>query len=128
METNGWLSALRSWFTTLVSLGLSFVLAIGVLFFADAKEEMFVSTSPDQHHKIHFYLTNGGATTSYGVVGELEGPLWFKKVIYNDYKIDRAVAKWRNNYTVNINEKMINLRKGQTYDFSKDPDWDSEYH
>ncbi|MGV3463804.1 MAG: DUF5412 family protein, partial [Heyndrickxia sp.] len=115
-------------FTILVSLGLSFLLMVAMIFTSDAKQEILTSTSPDQHYKIYLYLSNGGAMTSFGITGELDGPLWFKKTIYTDYKIDHVDAKWLNYYTVNINGQVLNLRRGDSYDFSKDPNWIPEYH
>ncbi|XKF67543.1 DUF5412 domain-containing protein [Virgibacillus necropolis] len=64
---------------------------------------------------MELYRTNGGAATSFGVVGELKGPLWFKKRVYSDYRMDHADVRWKNNHTVSINNHKINLGEGETY-------------
>jgi hypothetical protein len=91
---------------------LSFVLFLGVLWlFFYSEELMFNTYSPNRQHKINFYLTNGGATTSYGVLGKLEGPLWFNKTIYDDYRMDRADVKWKNNDRISVNNHLLDLKK-----------------
>jgi hypothetical protein len=110
------LSRVRSWFTVIVSFLLSFVLFIGVLRLLIISEELIDTTdSPNHHYTINIYLTNGGATTSLGVLGKLDGPLWFEKTIYDDYEMDRAEVEWLNDYTVSINNHILNLEKGETY-------------
>lgn len=114
----GWQTALRSWAALLLSLGLSLILAVWIT----SPEEQWIKTddSPDHRYNISFYLTNEGATTSFGVVGKLDGPLWFKKKVYSDYHIDHANVEWKNNHVVSINGHVVNLKKGVYYDYSKD--------
>ncbi|MDR7071686.1 DUF5412 family protein [Fictibacillus barbaricus] len=115
-DKTNWISKWRSRYTITVSLMLSFVLFIGVLrLFFYSEELMFTTHSPDGQHTINFYLTNGGATTAYGVLGKLEGPLWFEKTIYDDYRMDRANVKWINNDKISINKHLLDLKKGETY-------------
>ncbi|WP_180320081.1 DUF5412 family protein [Peribacillus loiseleuriae] len=110
------LSKLRSWFTVIFSSLLSLVLLLELLRFLIISKELFKTThSPDNNYKIEFYLTNGGATTSFGVIGKLDGPLWFEKTIYNDYRMDHANVEWINNHTVSINNHILDLKKGETY-------------
>ncbi|RLQ93699.1 hypothetical protein D9X91_16885 [Falsibacillus albus] len=79
-------------------------------------EDLFKTTvSPDDNYKIEFYLTNGGATTSFGVIGKLDGPFWFKKTIYHAYPMDHVKVKWVDNHTVWINNHILDLKKGETY-------------
>ncbi|WP_183163957.1 DUF5412 family protein [Alteribacter keqinensis] len=62
-----------------------------------------------------FYLTNGGATTAFGVIGKIDGPLWFNKTIYNEYRMDKADVEWLDDHTVTINGRTLDLEKGETY-------------
>jgi Family of unknown function (DUF5412) len=114
-KTNG-ISKLRSRFTIPVSLILSLVLFLGVLRIFISSEELILTThSPDEKHKINFYLTNGGATTSFGVLGKIDGPLWFQKTIYDDYRMNKVDVKWINNDKILINKHLLDLKKGETY-------------
>lgn len=122
-EITNWRKAIRSWFTVLLSFGLSLILGIVfaiTLLFPEVRELISTTYSPDHHYEVNFYLTDGGATTSFGIIGEMNGPLWFKKKIYNDYMIDHATVQWKNNYTLSINGHVLDLKKGQTYDFTTD--------
>ncbi len=110
------ISRVRSWLTVLISLLLSFVLFLGVLRVLFISEDLIETTnSPDNRYTINFYLTNGGAATSFGVLGKIDGPLWFNKTIYNDYHMDQADVEWINEYTVSINNHILNLKNGETY-------------
>ncbi|MGG0386287.1 DUF5412 family protein [Priestia filamentosa] len=114
-KTNKW-SRVRSVFTFIFSSLLSLILFLGVLRVLFIAEDLFKTIySPDHNYKIEFYLTNGGATTSFGVLGKLAGPLWFEKTVYDDYRMDRADVKWINNHTVSINNHILDLEKGETY-------------
>lgn len=109
-------SRLRSLFTFIFSsllLLILFLVALRVFF---VSEDLFETTySPNNNYKIEFYLTNGGATTSFGVLGKLDGPLWFEKTVYDDYRMDHADVEWINNHTVSINNHILDLKKGETY-------------
>ncbi|MCY8233457.1 DUF5412 domain-containing protein [Priestia endophytica] len=95
---------------------LSLILFLGVLRVLFIAEDLFETThSPDHNYKIEFYLINGGATTSFDVLGKLDGPLWFEKTVYDDYRMDHADVKWINNHTVSINNHILDLEKGETY-------------
>lgn len=109
------LTALRSWFTVLTSLFLSIILLAVVLFLPDAKQLIKTTHSSNDHYTINFYLTNGGAATSLGMIGELNGPLWFKKTIYSDYNMGHANIEWKNDVTISINSHVLHLNKGETY-------------
>lgn len=109
------LADVRSWFTVLVSLFLSFILLLVMVFIPEGKQLIDTTQSPDHNYTINIYRTNGGAATSFGIKGELDGPLWFRKTIYAQYRMDHADIKWKNNYTVSINNHKLNLHKGQTY-------------
>ncbi|OCA92610.1 DUF5412 family protein [Pseudobacillus wudalianchiensis] len=109
-------SKLRSWFTVIISSILALVLFLGVIRLVIISEEKISSThSPDGKYTINLYLVNGGATTAYEVLGVIDGPLWFSKKIYNDYRMDQADVEWKNNYTIAINGHILNLKRGETY-------------
>ncbi|WP_235988927.1 DUF5412 family protein [Aquibacillus kalidii] len=114
------ISKLRSWFTVVSSIllliPLSFVLLLGSLRPLFVSEELIkTSHSPDENYTIEFYLTNGGATTAFGVIGKLDGPLWFEKAIYDDYRMQYAEVEWINNHTVSINGHVLDLKRGETF-------------
>ncbi len=111
----GWMAICRSLFTVVVSMVLSlFLLMIG-MFFSEGYQLINKTHSPDNSYTINLYRTNGGATTSFGIKGVLNGPLWFKKTIYFQDRMAQADVEWKNNNTVSINNHLLNLKKGETY-------------
>ena len=75
-------------------------------------------SSPDGKYTLRAYVTNGGATTSYAVRGELvfnekDGKT---KNIYWDYREDTAEISWVDENTVIINNRTLNVPK-EKYDF-----------
>jgi hypothetical protein len=92
------------------------------------KDLIKTSYSPDHHYSVKIYRVDGGATIDYAIQGEISGPLWFKKIVFNDYKVDYAKIYWQNNTTISINSHKINLEKGESYDFRVDPDWKDVEH
>jgi hypothetical protein len=110
------LSRYRSWFTVILSTVLSIVLFLGVVRFLFISEEIIkTAISPNDKYKIEFYLINGGVTTSFGVIGRLDGPLWFEKTIYNEYPMDHATVEWVDDQNVSVNNQILNLKEGETY-------------
>ncbi|MCX7709726.1 MAG: DUF5412 domain-containing protein [Clostridia bacterium] len=67
--------------------------------------------SPDGTYTIKAYLSDGGATTSYAVLGELNFNTIKKKPqnIYWNYREDFANIKWVDNDTVMINDHTLNV-------------------
>ncbi|WP_246366949.1 DUF5412 family protein [Paraliobacillus salinarum] len=96
-------------FSILVGLWL-FFMAFGL-----GKELLDTTTSPDGKYTIDFYLINGGATTSFLVTGELDGPLWTEKEVYHQYRMDQVTFEWINNHTIKINKRTLDLAKGEIY-------------
>lgn len=108
---------LRSWISTVLSTILILIMIVVVSFttmFSGSKELLTTTQSPDKQYTINFYKTDAGAMGSYGVIGELEGPLWFKKLIYSQHKVDQIDLKWDNNHTVLINDHKVNLMQGES--------------
>ncbi|NUU77725.1 DUF5412 family protein [Paenibacillus xylanilyticus] len=109
---------LRSWISTILSSVLIFLLIVVVSFttmFSGSKELLTITHSPDQHYTLKFYKTDAGAMGTFGVVGELQGPLWFKKVVYSERKVDQVDLEWSNNHTILINDHRVNLQQGEIW-------------
>ncbi|RPJ98358.1 DUF5412 domain-containing protein [Priestia endophytica] len=67
--------------------------------------------SPDGVYTLKAYVTNGGATTSFAVRGELVFNNKSKKTknIYWNYREESADIKWIDNNTVAINGHILNV-------------------
>ncbi len=80
-------------------------------------EMLATAIAPDGQHIVTTYLTNGGATTSYGVIGEVRnnntGKSWN---IYWQYRCWEAEVDWIDNETVVINGVKLNIHHDK-YDF-----------
>lgn len=76
--------------------------------------------SPSGEYTLKAYVTNGGATTSYSVRGELVFNEKKNKTknIFWDYREERAEIVWRDNHTVVINGHELDVRKDK-YDFRR---------
>jgi fumarate reductase subunit D len=108
---------LRSWISTVLSSILIFILIVIMSFtamFSGSKELLKTAHSPGEKYTINFYKTDAGAMGTHGILGELEGPLWFKRVIYYEQKVDQVDLEWENNHTVLINDRKLDLMKGDT--------------
>lgn len=118
-------SAYKKILIVLAIWGLLFtgVLGYGVywLFFdwSRFKQELITeSISPEGTYTVNAYLYNGGATTSYVVLGELVFNEENKKSkkIYWQYKEENAVIEWIDDDTVLINGVQLELPH-ETYDY-----------
>lgn len=106
-------------FLTIGAIGLLVVGLIGyVVYWAffdlnrlPTGEYITEATSPDGKYTLVAYVTNGGATTSYAVRGELifnqEGGK--AKNIYWNYKEESADIKWLDHDTVTINGHSLDV-------------------
>lgn len=74
--------------------------------------------SPDGTYTLKAYLTNGGATTSYSIRGELvfNNRNGKTKNIYWNYREETAKIEWIDNDTVVINGHTLNVPK-EKFDF-----------
>ncbi|MDA2067824.1 DUF5412 domain-containing protein [Bacillus thuringiensis] len=82
-------------------------------------EKIAEKQSPDGTYTFKAYVTNGGATTSFAVRGELvfNHREYFKiKNVYWNYREDKAKIVWKDNDTVIINGHTLNVPE-DTYDF-----------
>ncbi|MGG1661182.1 DUF5412 domain-containing protein [Brevibacillus sp. NRS-1366] len=75
-------------------------------------------TSPDGTYTLKAYLTNGGATTSYAIRGELvfNNRNHKTKNIYWNYREETADIQWKDNSTVVINGHTLHVPT-DTFDF-----------
>ena len=76
------------------------------------------STSPDGTYTVNAYVSNGGATTSYTVLGELMFNKENKKSkkIYWQYRENAADITWVDDDTVKINGVILDV-PNETYDY-----------
>ena len=121
-DKRNWRTKTRSWITIILSSLLSIGLFLGVsltllLSLLGASEHVKTVHSPDDNYTIDFYRYDAGAAGSFGVRGELNGPLWFKKRIYYQDSIDQVEVDWKNNSTVSINKHILNLKEGDSYGY-----------
>ncbi|WEG14475.1 DUF5412 family protein [Pullulanibacillus sp. KACC 23026] len=117
-DKRNWLVKIRSWLTLIVSsltsIGLLLILLISFLF----PNEYIKTIGPsDNSYSIDFYRWDMGAAGTFGILGELNGPLWFKKRIYNEVRTENVKVKWENNSKVSINNHILNLNHGDTYGY-----------
>lgn len=84
-------------------------------FVSGGKTHLTTEHSLDGKYTIEFYRTNPGAAGSFGIVGEMDGPLSFKKNIYFQRNAENVEIEWENDHTVLINQRVLNLKEGETY-------------
>lgn len=120
-DKRNWRTKARSWFTVLLSsltsIGLFLVISFTVFFSFGVNEHIKTTSSPDNKYIIDFYQWDAGAAGTFGIRGELNGPLWFKKRIYYRDKEEQVEVEWKNNSTVSINNRTLNLKEGETYGY-----------
>ena len=81
-------------------------------------EYLTEETSPDGKYTVKAYVTNGGATTSYSVRGELILNDKGDKIknIYWNYREETATIIWTDNNTVVINGHLLDV-PNEKFDF-----------
>lgn len=67
--------------------------------------------SPEGQYTIDFYRVDAGAMGTFGIMGELNGPLWFKKNIYSERHAEQAELEWEDEHIVVINGHRLDLRE-----------------
>lgn len=121
-DKKNWRTKTRSWLTVIISVLLCMALFLAIMLtlfasFLGANEHIETVRSPNGHYTIDFYRYDAGATGSFGVRGEINGPLWLKKRIYYQDSIEQVKVEWENNSTVSINNHILNLKEGETYGY-----------
>ena len=85
----------------------------------NGQEYLTESTSPNGTYTVTAYLNNGGATTSYAVLGTLKNNKNGKtKNIYWQYHCEKAEMDWLNDETIKINGIELNV-KNEIYDYRR---------
>lgn len=85
----------------------------------NGQEYLDESTSPNGTYTVTAYLNNGGATTSYAVLGTLKNNKNGKsKNIYWQYHCEKAEMEWLNDEIIKINGIELNV-KNETYDYRR---------
>jgi len=120
-QKNKWVKV-RSWVTItlsiLTSLALALVFGFTAIFsFMGANEHIKTVSSPGNNYKIDFYRWDAGAAGSFGIRGELNGPLWFKKRIFIQQHLEDVNVEWKSDSQVLINHHLLDLDEGETYGY-----------
>ena len=85
----------------------------------NGQEYLDESTSPNGTYTVTAYLNNGGATTSYAVLGTLKNNKNGKsKNIYWQYPCEKAEIEWLNDEIIKINGIELNV-KNEIYDYRR---------
>ncbi len=85
----------------------------------NGQEYLAKSTSPNGTYTVTAYLNNGGATTSYAVLGTLKNNKNGKtKNIYWQYRCEGAEMKWLSDETIKINVIELDV-KNEIYDYRR---------
>jgi hypothetical protein len=83
------------------------------------QEYLAESTSPNGTYTVTAYLNNGGATTSYAVLGRLKNNKKGRtKNIYWQYRCEKAEMEWLDDETIKINGIELNV-KNEIYDYRR---------
>lgn len=119
-DKRNWLTKTKSWLTITLSLLTSIVLFLALslpLVSLGANEHIKTVSSPDNSYTIEFFRWDAGAAGTFGVRGELNGPLWFKKRIYYGKRIENVNVEWKSNNEVSINNHVLKLNEGETFGY-----------
>jgi hypothetical protein len=85
----------------------------------DGQEYLAESTSPNGTYTVTAYLNNGGATTSYAVLGRLKNNKKGRtKNIYWQYRCESAEMEWLDDETIKINGVELSV-KNEIYDYRR---------
>ncbi len=85
----------------------------------NGQEYLAESISPNGTYIVTAYLNNGGATTSYAVLGTLKKNKNGKtKNIYWQYRCEKAEMEWLDDETIKINGVRLNV-KNEIYDYRR---------
>ena len=82
-------------------------------------ELVIQSVSPNNKYTVNAYRVNSGATVDYSIeVYLMEDSKKIKK-IYDCYHERNVDIYWINDYTICINNKILDLEKGEKFDWRK---------
>ena len=77
------------------------------------------SQSPDEKYNLYAYKTNPHATVDFSIKVYLVEESGKRKLIYNAYHEYDAEIIWIDNEIVLINDKTLDLSKGEKYDWRR---------
>ena len=103
----------------LTGLFALFLLLQLIVIMIGGSTHVLTTKSPDLHYEIDFYYFDAGAMGSFGIRGELVGPLGFKKHIYYERHATEVEVEWIDHETVVINGQSLNLKKGDYFGYTK---------
>jgi len=84
------------------------------------EEKISTAISPDGNYTVTAYRNNGGATTDYAILCNVENNETGKKRnIYWNYRCDSAYMEWTDENTVMINGIELDVTK-DSYDYRRD--------
>lgn len=83
--------------------------------------------SPDRNYVINTYLVSNALSADAARVELYVIKRERGKTIYWNYPDHDPYVKWLNNREVFIGDQVLNILKGETYDWRHDPDWKREY-
>lgn len=95
---------------------LYFTLKI-VVYSLGGTEHLFTSYSPNMDYTLDFYAFDAGAMGSFGIRGELDGPLGFKKQFYYERHAEEATIQWLTDEIIVINGHELNLKNDETFGY-----------
>ncbi|TFB22884.1 hypothetical protein E3U55_06495 [Filobacillus milosensis] len=116
---NKW-AVMRSVVTLIISPVLALLLVAVSGLSGNVLTHIDTTDSPDGKYTVDLYLGNGGAATSYWIVGKIDGPLWTEKQIYYEYRQDQADFEWVNDEVIEINGHQVDLGSGETFTISNE--------
>ena len=103
-------------FVFLANVFLISTLKIGISQKNAPETYLTASQSPNGKYWLEAYRTEPGATVDFSIrVYMVKGNI--KELVYDAYHEYDAVIIWENNVTVSINGKVLDLSKGETYNW-----------
>lgn len=83
------------------------------------EEHIATYTSPNETYELEIFRNNGGATTSYAILGVLhkQSNSKYSRNIYWENRQEDAEVEWIDDNTVIINNKRIENVEKDKYDF-----------
>lgn len=120
---------MKKWLVPIIVSGIVLRYAMFVLFIPvialtlheSGREQIGSFSSPTGKYTVDAYLTNGGATTDFGIICNIvNNENGSKRLIYRDYHIDTAEVEWIDGETVRINGIVMNAAD-EYFDFGDYP-------
>lgn len=108
-------------FSTIIILSIGIVSYVCFFSIQNIKGEEHIATytSPNETYELEIFRNNGGATTSYAILGILhkQSNSKYSRNIYWENRQEDAEVEWIDDNTVIINNKRIENVEKDKYDF-----------